>query len=162
MLCLCHLWAQPAFEASTSLIEKHAQEFRTAKNVRWDHSDQVTFAQFSYQDQFWVAYYDANEQLVATARKVNDLRNLPIRVGESLEEFRQQRAAGMKTAAAYELIQRGYTQYLINLDGEREMYTLIFDSMGGRISSRKTRKAESITTQDQPDLIARKLRVKEK
>ena len=158
MLCLCHLEAQQVPNVSASLIEKHAQEFSSAGEIRWNRTEQVTYAQFWYQDQFWVAYYDNNEQLVATARKIGDPRNLPIRVGESLTAFRQQRNPGMKPVVIYELNQESGTRYVITLDGEDETYTLMVDSMGGRSTVNKGRKHDSLRKSDRDDLIAKRMR----
>lgn len=158
MLCLCHLEAQQNPKVSASLTEKHAQQFSTAGDIRWDQNERVTYAQFNYQNQFWVAYYDNNEQLVATARKIKDLRDLPILVGESLENFRQRRAAGMKLGTVYELVQEGNTRYLITLDGEHETYTLRVDGMGGRSIIDKAPKHDAYKSSKQDDLIAKRIR----
>lgn len=158
MLCLCHVEAQQISKVSASLTEKHAQKFRTAEDIQWNRTDRLAYAQFSYQDHFWVAYYDNNEQLVATARKITDLRSLPIGVAESLEDFRQHRAMGNRVALIYELLQQGCTRYLITLDGEQETYSLIVDSMGGRTNFNRTRKDDSTRKSDKADLIAKNMR----
>lgn len=158
MLCLCHVEAQQPFKVSASLAEQHAKEFSAAGDIRWNQAERVTFAQFKYQNQFWVAYYDNNEQLLATARKIADPRNLPIRVAESIKEFQQRRAAGTKVVLIYELMQQGNTRYLTLLDGQHEKWSLMIDSMGGRSSIEKSPKGDFMKKSDRGDLLAKRMR----
>lgn len=157
MLCLCHVQAQPETNVSASLEDKHSQAFSTADNISWHRTDQVTFAIFRYQDQSWLAYYDNNEQLVATARKISQSGYLPMLVAQSIEEFQHKKGA-MTLGPVYELLQDGSARYLVRLEGEQEGYTLAFDSMGNRTTIDKYRKIISPGARTQEALIARKAR----
>lgn len=156
MLCLCHVQAQPETNVSASLEGKHLQAFGTADNISWHRTNRVTYAMFSYQDQSWLAYYDNNEQLVATARKISQ-PGLPILVAQGIEAF-QHKKGQMKLGPVFELIQDGTARYLVKMEGEQEGYTLTFDSMGNRTTIDKYRKITSPGVQTQEELIARKAR----
>lgn len=158
MLCLCHLQGQPRPGVTASLEEKFTKEFGTAGNVHWGQAEGVTFAQFMYQNQFWLAYYDKEETLIATARKINTPQHLPILVKRSLDDFRDQRAPAAMPGPVFELIRDGIAQYVVILDSKEMTYVLKFDNSGNRTTLDKVRHNATGESADQRGLIARRIR----
>lgn len=131
-VCLCHLQAQPENRITTSLAEKFAADFPHAINPRWKHVSGVSLASFLSNGEVYVAYYNAGERRIATARKIATPTMLPLLVRQALEESCNRLGEDAKMGPIFELVIGNSTRYIVSAEGKKTMCTFKFDTMGNR------------------------------
>ncbi|MDV3307243.1 MAG: hypothetical protein LOY03_00295 [Cyclobacteriaceae bacterium] len=135
--CFCHVHAQPENSLSTSLETRFAADFPDATNTRWTHTSNVTLASFLSKGEVYVAYYDAKENPIATARRIMEPTLLPLLVRQALGESCQRLGGDIKMGPIFELVIAHSTQYIVSVEGPKMTYTFKFDTMGNRAVLKK-------------------------
>ena len=67
------------------VLSAFQKEFSFAKNVKWNITGELTQVRFCLNDQGFVAWYNADAELISTARNILYM-HLPLSVIKSLEE----------------------------------------------------------------------------
>jgi hypothetical protein len=131
-ICLCHLQAQPEDRITTTLASQFAADFPKATNARWTKSSGVTLASFLSDGEVFIAYYDASEQHIATARKVAEPDKLPLLVRQALDESCKKLGEKTQMGPIFELVIGSSTRYIVSVEGQEKTCTFRFDTMGNR------------------------------
>jgi hypothetical protein len=161
MLCLCDIQAQQSNAVSASIASKFSKQFSGAERIEWNEAGKVCYAMFQFENQTWLAYYDQEENLMATARQISEDRHLPLVVQQSLQNYREQQSAKsgpFNLGPIYELNQYGFTRYLVSMEGGDRQITFTIDSSGARTILHKDHKTPEQAATGGGELIARKVR----
>ena len=157
-ICLTSLMAQERFTADGSLTAKLEKEFQGAKDIEWNKEQDTHFAQFSYRDESWLAYYHKGA-LVATARKIAGVQQLPVVVQRSLESFQESRSkkhGEFTMGPIYELTQNGSTRYVIAMESTQNVMTVAIDGTGYAAIKKKEPRTPALEGASTEQLIAKK------
>ncbi|HLT80937.1 MAG TPA: hypothetical protein VKZ86_07895 [Cyclobacteriaceae bacterium] len=130
--CFCHLQAQPEDRIPTTLATRFAADFPHADSPRWTRDvSGVALASFQSNGEVMVAYYDAREHRIATARKVAQPQ-LPLLVRNALDESVNKLGSDTRMGPIFELVIASATHYIVSVEGREKTCTFKFDPTGNR------------------------------
>ena len=106
-------------EVDPQIVSKFKKEFSFAENVKWSSVGEFTQVSFSLNDQGFVAWYNADAELVSTARNIVYMQ-LPLSVIKSLEQdFSNAGISGI-----LEITKDNETYYQMQADQKNKKYLL--------------------------------------
>ncbi len=111
------------------ILSAFEKEFSFAKNARWETNGQYVQVNFLLNDQGFVAWYNSNAELIATARNILYMQ-LPLTVIRSLE----QEYAGADFAAIEEYTRGEETFYRMQATTTTNRKLLLRASQSGNIT----------------------------
>jgi len=111
--------ASEVADVDPRILSAFKKEFSFAQNVKWDIKGPFTQVNFSLNDQGIVAWYNAEAELVSTARNILYMQ-LPLSVIRSLE----QNYADASLFGIVEIIRNGETFYHIRADKKNKKLLL--------------------------------------
>lgn len=124
-------FAKPGPGIDPRIVNAFQKEFSFAENVKWEKSGDLTKVSFSINDQGFYAWYNAEAELVTTARNILYMQ-LPLSVIKTLNrDYSQAELSGI-----VEYTKNGETFYHINAVKNKKKY-LLKATMDGNISSVK-------------------------
>lgn len=157
MICLSNLQAQNAPAVTTSVAKQFDTRFSGASNVQWTKAGQMFMAKFQYQENTWVAYFNADGEIHASGRKINSLDQLPIQVKQGISRVKnsqESKFGSIETSYAVELIEQGITKYYIPMANSNVSFMVGVDNGGNTTIYDKQRKGTP--ARPEKDLIARR------
>ena len=101
------------------IVKAFQKEFSFAENVKWEKTGELAKVSFSINDQGFYAWYNANAELVTTARNMLYMQ-LPLSVIKTLNrDYSQAELSGI-----VEFTKNGETFYHINANRNKKKYLL--------------------------------------
>lgn len=143
--CLSGANAQERVIVSESISKSFEREYPGASNVEWANAGETTSAQFTYQNNFWVAYYRGGEKF-ASGRKIGELDHLPLNVQQAILDIKagQEKKFGpIQSSYAIEMIKEGVTMYYLPMENNSISLVLSVDNSGNATVAKKHLKPAS-------------------
>lgn len=157
VVCLSNATAQERVAITESVSKNFEREYPGASQVEWAKTDQASVAQFRFQENFWVAYYNNDGEKFASGRKISEFDQLPLEVQQNILEVRanQEKKFGvMHTSYAIEMIEQGTTKYYLPMENNRISLLITSDNSGSTIVAKKQLKR--LSAEAKADLLAKK------
>jgi len=108
------------------VLSAFQKEFSFAKNVTWGSANELSQVRFSLNDQGFVAWYNADAELISVARNILYMQ-LPLSVIKSLEE----RYSKADLSGIVEVTRNNETTYYINAEEKNKKLLLQATPSGG-------------------------------
>lgn len=129
-----NLLAQNDSAINGAVSKRFDETFPGASNVAWTSLDnKISKAHFRYDGQVWLAFFDANANLVTSGRKVRHSESLPLQICSSIEEKKsrmEKKYGDLAIAHTFEMMSGGITKYYSTL-GNDNVVLVISTSPGG-------------------------------
>jgi|SRR5687768_14819927 len=155
------LAAQNQRDANARVTEMFEKTFPDARNVRWTLlKDQVRKAQFAYQGNSCMAFFNANASLICSGKKIKDISTLPQLTAQALQNQKdrlEKKVGILNHYHTYEIVRGNTTKYFSTLGNQKALIVVSTDASGySVVESRKINKsAPEITTPAPRDVIAK-------
>jgi hypothetical protein len=151
VICLNNLFAQENAKIQASVIQNFDKKFAGAANVKWEpQAKGISLAQFRFENETWVAYYNKEGQLITSGRMIKSTDTLPIKVKESLKNAKdkyQEKFGTLTYSLVYEMTTDKGTEYYIPMANAQVSLLVSLDDAGSS-SLRKKAKSNLTVTQD--------------
>src|SRR6187549_2162034 len=77
VICLNNMFAQENEKINASVIRNFERKFAGASNVKWQSQPKgISLTQFRFENETWVAYYNAEGQLITSGRMIKSADTL--------------------------------------------------------------------------------------
>ena len=133
-ICLNNLSAQSNAEVNAKVTESFGEHFSGATRIQWQKVKNLSVAIFLYEERSWIAYFDQSGDLLASARKIKEISQLPVVVQESLSNFKTQRSAkkgSLTMGHIYEVLPKnGDTYYYIPMESATQTLGVSISNSG--------------------------------
>ena len=134
VICLTNLFAQENAKIKANVIRSFEKKFAGASNVIWQSQPKgISLTQFRFENETWVAYYNAEGQLITSGRMIKSADTLPIKVKESLQTAQEKYQAKYGTltySLIYEMTSDKGTEYYIPMANSQVSLLVSFDDSG--------------------------------
>jgi len=141
VFCVCSsAYAQESVQVAESIANRFEREYPGAVNVDWKKTDNATVAQFSYHNNFWIAYYKGDGERVASGRKIAELDQLPLKVQLGIHKAianLEKKFGALQASYAIEIIKEGATRYYLAMENGRVSLVLSADNSGDVVITKK-------------------------
>ena len=155
------LAAQNQRDSSARVPESFSTNFPNARNVTWTVlKNEVRQAQFGYQGNSCLAYFNAAGEMICSAKKIKDISTLPQLTAQSLQRQKnrlEKKYGILSHYHTFEMIGSNSTKYFSTLGNTKALIVVSTDANGySVIESRKVNKsAPPIHTPAPKDAIAK-------
>jgi len=140
VVCLCSAYAQESVQVTESIANSFEREYPGALNVDWTKTGTTTIAQFTYQSNFWIAYYKGDGEKIASGRKIAEMDQLPLNVQQGILKARavqEKKFGALQASYAIEMIKEGATRYYLPMENGRVSLVLSADNSGDVVIAKK-------------------------
>ncbi|HEX5170248.1 MAG TPA: hypothetical protein VFW11_13815 [Cyclobacteriaceae bacterium] len=159
VLCLNNKLSAQNAEVNAPVSQNFQNKFSGATDVSWQKTKQLDIALFQYQGRTWIAYFDHQGDLVASARRIREIEQLPVTVQASLTDFQNQRSTKggpFTLGPIFEVLEKsGKTYYYVPMENQRQTLSVSINHDGyASIQKKATRMSSMIENNDA--LLAKK------
>ena len=157
LISMSILRGQSKAEPSPSIASEFNKQFNGATNVNWEKIGTLTYANFHFQQNLMVAYFDREGNLITKARKIS-ADQLPMNLKSELlivKNDREKKSGVLSVGNIFEYSIDADTQYVTSLENDRE--SIVVGTVNGRMTVRSKSKKELNTPGTPKDLIAKGL-----
>lgn len=135
MTCLNNnLSAQSNAEVNAKVAESFGKHYEGATNTSWRKAEGMDIALFQYEQQTCIAYFSNEGELIARARRIREISNLPLKVQHSLANFKSQKskkAGPLTLGPIFEVLERsGSSYYFIPMESASQKLNVSINNEG--------------------------------
>ncbi|MGC1243018.1 MAG: hypothetical protein WA874_15620 [Chryseosolibacter sp.] len=135
-----NLFAQNGSNINASVYGKFSESFPGAQHVTWTTlTDQISKAQFAYQGQPWIAFFDYKGTMLTSGRRIK-VEALPLQVDSGLQKQKrrmEKKYGDLAIALIYEMVYDNGTRYYSTLENSITKITLSVCTNGQCIIEKK-------------------------
>lgn len=143
VICLNLGFAQEKANVNAAVIRSFEKKFAGASNVKWESQPkQISFAQFRFENETWLAYYTVEGNLISSGRLLKSINSLPIKVKESLQTLQddsQAKYGNLVYSLVYEMTTDHSTEYFIPMESQQASLLVSFTEQGASSIRRKVK-----------------------
>jgi hypothetical protein len=88
-----NLSAQNKAEVNTKVTESFGKHYEGATNISWQKANGMDIALFQHDQRTHIAYFNKDGGVVASARRIREISNLPLKVQNALVEFKNKKSS---------------------------------------------------------------------
>lgn len=155
-----NLLAQNGKAINDRISQRLEEVFPAAQNVSWTSlPKKIRQARFSHSGHIWMAFFDGQGEIVATARKVKDIQSLPLQISEGLkrQKSRLEKKYGELTLAhTFEMVNNETTKYYSTFANPKVTVVISATTNGYCVVERKERKTIVNEIRPPKNVIAKK------
>jgi hypothetical protein len=137
------LFGQSKFEPSAAIAAEFGKLFKGATDVNWEKIGSVSHARFHLQDNLILAYFNADGELIAKGRKINE-DQLPMSLHADLLAVKsdsERKFGVLSIGNIFEYTDDSdYTQYVTSLENNRE--SIVVGTVSGKMTVRSKSKRD--------------------
>ena len=134
IMSLHQLAAQDAAQVSPSVSKQFEETFPGAKNMQWTFlPKKLSEVKFLYEGKGWLAYFDADGNIISSGRRIKVVGDLPLRVKAGFERAKERfekKSGPSQVGTIYEMVKDDITKYYITLQSSA-MHALLSVSADG-------------------------------
>jgi hypothetical protein len=160
MICLNNnLSAQNNAGVNAKVTESFGKHYEGATNISWHKAKGMDIALFQYEQKTCIAYFNMEGDVVAGARRIREISNLPLKVQNSLVEFKSKKSAKegpVTLGPIFEVLDRdGRSYYFTTMEGSGQKLSVSINNDGyTTIEKKETRGPVMLQTNDR-NLLAK-------
>ena len=142
IMSLHQLAAQDSAQVSPSVSKQFEETFPGSKNMHWTFlPKEISEVKFLYDGKSWLAYFDADGNIITSGRRIKAVADLPLRVQSGFERAKsrfEKKSGPSQVGTIYEMVKNDITKYYITLQSAATRALLSVSTDGLAIFESKT------------------------
>jgi len=160
MTCLNNnLSAQKNAEVNAKVTESFGKHYEGATNISWQKANGMDIALFQHEQKTCIAYFNNQGEVVASARRIREISNLPLKVQNSLVEFKTKKSAKegpLTLGPIFEVLERnGSSYYFIPMESSSKTLNVSINNDGYATIEKKENRGPVMFQPDNRNLLAK-------
>jgi hypothetical protein len=148
-------------EVNATVTESFSKHFNGASLIQWHKAKGASVAIFAYKEGSWMAYFSQDGKLLASAKKIRDISQLPIAVQESLATLQRQGAkkdnGPLEIGFVYEVLPtHGDTFYYVPMQNANQSLVASISANGYASINKKENRMPAAIDASNKSLLAKK------
>lgn len=153
------LSAQNKTEVNAKVTESFGKHYEGATNISWRKGSGMDIALFQHNQKTSIAYFNGEGEIVASARRIRDISNLPLKVQYSLEEFKSRKSAKggpLTLGPIFEVLEsNGSSYYFMAMENSNQTLNVSINSDGYATIEKKDNRGPVMFQADNRNLLAK-------